>query len=84
MVMIDAFIIMLIIGYKTKSVKIIRDKVTKVSSGYGFVEFDSPDIAKDVLNNLNEKPIQGSKKYYPLFKIKGHFNCVQLLIRQVK
>ena len=38
-------------GYKVKSVKIIRDKNTKIVVGYGFVEFTTPELAKEVLQN---------------------------------
>lgn len=53
-------------GYKVKSVKIIRDKNTKTVVGYGFVEFFSPEIAKEVLQNLNGKLIPNSDKTFKL------------------
>ncbi len=53
-------------GYKLKSVKIIREKNQKNSPGYGFVEFESPEIAKEVLNFLNGKLIPETKKTFKL------------------
>ncbi len=53
-------------GYKVKTVKIIRDKNTKSVMGYGFVEFYTPEAAKDALNNLNGKPIPNSQKTFKL------------------
>jgi RNA recognition motif-containing protein len=53
-------------GYKVKSVKIIRDKSTKTVVGYGFVEFFTPEIAKEVLQNLNGKLIPNSEKTFKL------------------
>ena len=53
-------------GYKVKSVKIIRDKNTKATVGYGFVEFDTPEIAKEVLQYLNGKIIPDTKKTFKL------------------
>ncbi len=60
-----------------KGVKIIRDKTTSISQGiqfsnyliflgYGFIEFESNDIAKFVLESLNEKPIPNSSKTFKL------------------
>ena len=56
----------LIYGYKVKSVKIIRDKNTKAAVGYGFVEFESSDLAKEVLNNLNGKIIPNTQRTFKL------------------
>ena len=53
-------------GYKVKTVKIIRDKNTKSVVGYGFVEFYTPEIAKEVLQNLNGKLIPNSQKTFKL------------------
>ena len=53
-------------GYKIKSVKIIRDKNTKTAVGYGFVEFASPELAKEVLQNLNGKLIPNTTKTFKL------------------
>lgn len=53
-------------GYQVKSVKIIRDKNTKTAVGYGFIEFSSPDIAKEVLQKLNGQLIPNSEKTFKL------------------
>ena len=55
-------------GYKVKTVKIIRDKNTKSVMGYGFVEFYTPEEAKEALNNLNGKPIPNSQKTFKFGK----------------
>ena len=47
-------------------IKIIRDKSTKTVVGYGFVEFFTPEIAKEVLQNLNGKLIPNSEKTFKL------------------
>ena len=52
-------------NFISKSVKIIRDKLGK-SSSYGFVEFDSPEVAKEVLNFLGGKLIPETKKTFKL------------------
>ena len=52
--------------YKVTSVKIIRDKNTKTTLGYGFVEFDTSDLAKEVLQNVNGKFIPGTNKTFKL------------------
>jgi RNA recognition motif-containing protein len=48
---------------QTVGVKIIKDKMTGLPAGYGFVEFDSHEAAKKVLETLNGTPIQGMHKY---------------------
>ncbi len=53
-------------GYKVTSVKIIRDKNTKTALGYGFVEFENAELAKEVLQNLNGKFIPGTNKTFKL------------------
>ena len=53
-------------GYKVKGVKIIRYKNTKIVVGYGFVEFTTPELAKEVLQNLNGKLIPNSQKTFKL------------------
>lgn len=53
-------------GYKVKSVKIIRDKTTKTVVGYGFVEFNTAELAKEVLKNLSGKIIPGTNKTFKL------------------
>ena len=44
---------------KTTSVKIIKDRMTGLPAGYGFVEFDTHETAKKVLETLNGTPIPG-------------------------
>jgi len=41
------------------NIKIIRDKMTGLPAGYGFVEFNSPEKAKHVLEACNGQPIPG-------------------------
>ncbi|CDW85906.1 uncharacterized rna-binding isoform 2 [Stylonychia lemnae] len=48
------------------SVKLIRDKNKGTPVGYGFVEFASHDIAKQVFQNLNGSPIPGTTKIFKL------------------
>ena len=43
-----------------RSVKLIRDKLKGTPLGYGFVEFPTHDIAKNVLVNLNGTIIPGT------------------------
>ena len=47
-------------------VKIIKDKMTGLPAGYGFVEFDSHETAKKVLEKLNGQQIPGMTKNYRL------------------
>ena len=49
-------------GYKVKILKIIRDKNTKTVVGYCFVEFITPELAKEVLQNLNGYLIPNQQK----------------------
>lgn len=44
------------------SVKVIKDKMTGLPAGYGFVEFDTHETAKKVLETLNGTPIPGMNK----------------------
>lgn len=43
-------------------VKVIKDKMTGLPAGYGFVEFDSHESAKKVLETLNGTPVPGMNK----------------------
>ncbi|MCQ2817597.1 MAG: hypothetical protein MJ252_10065 [archaeon] len=52
-------------GYNAKSVKIIRDKIAN-NPGYGFVEFESPEIAKEVLSFLDGKLMPETNKTFKL------------------
>lgn len=44
----------------------MRDKNTGLTQGYGFVEFDSPEIARTIMTNLNGKSIAGTNKLFKL------------------
>lgn len=48
------------------SVKVIKDKMTGLPAGYGFVEFDSHETAKRVLETLNGTPVPGLNKMFRL------------------
>lgn len=41
------------------SAKIIMDRETNRSKGFGFVEFDSSDAATDAINAMNGKEVSG-------------------------
>jgi RNA recognition motif-containing protein len=45
-----------------KNLKIIRDKLKQTNLGYGFVEFDTPEIAKEVLDTLNGRQIKDTNR----------------------
>lgn len=49
-----------------KSIKVIRDKQTNVSSGYGFVEFSTHDTAQNVLDSYSGTLMPGTKKAFHL------------------
>lgn len=46
---------------ETSSVRIIKDKMTGKSKGFGFVEMDNESEAREAISNLNETDIQGRK-----------------------
>lgn len=46
------------------NVKLIKDKQTNKPVGYGFVEFQDYEIARDVFQTLNGKEIPGHKNRY--------------------
>jgi RNA recognition motif-containing protein len=48
------------------SVKIIRDKVTQIPAGYGFIEFSSHYAASQVLESYNGQPIPGTGRVFRL------------------
>ncbi|KDO17960.1 hypothetical protein SPRG_16633 [Saprolegnia parasitica CBS 223.65] len=48
------------------TVKLIRDKVTGYPAGYGFLEFDSPEAASEVLSTLNGQPIPNTPHRFRL------------------
>lgn len=41
------------------SVKIIKDKISKKSKGYGFIEMNNESEAENAINSLNGKEIDG-------------------------
>lgn len=41
------------------SVKIIKDKISKKSKGYGFIEMPDEAEAENAINNLNGKELDG-------------------------
>ena len=45
-----------------KNLKIIRDKLKSQNLGYGFVEFENTEIAKEILEEMNGKPIPDTNK----------------------
>lgn len=44
---------------QVNSAKIIMDRVTNQSRGFGFVEMSSDDEGKDAMSSLNNKEIEG-------------------------
>ena len=46
---------------ETSSVRIIKDKMTGKSKGFGFVEMENESEAREAISNLNETDIQGRK-----------------------
>ncbi|MEZ5000720.1 MAG: RNA-binding protein [Bacteroidales bacterium] len=46
---------------ETSSVRIIKDKMTGKSKGFGFVEMDNDSEAREAISNLNEAELQGRK-----------------------
>ena len=45
-----------------KNLKIIRDKLKQTNLGYGFIEFDTSEIAKEVLDTLNGRQIKDTNR----------------------
>ena len=45
------------VTHEINGVKLIRDKITNASLGYGFIEFKAKDVAESILRNFNDKPI---------------------------
>ena len=48
------------------NVKLIRDKIKNEPVGYGFVEFPSYQIAKEVFVTLNGQSVPGTKRFFKL------------------
>ena len=46
--------------------KLIRDKIKGTPVGYGFVEFQTHDVAKNVYMTLNNSPIPGTSRVFKL------------------
>lgn len=57
---------------KRFKVKLMRDRTTGSSAGYGFLEFESHADAKEVLDNYADKPIPGTSLSYTLRWGGGH------------
>lgn len=53
------------------STKIIMDKNTNRSRGYGFVEFSEPASAQAAVDGMNEQEIEGRKLTVSLAKNQG-------------
>ena len=49
-----------------KSIKIMKDKNTGTSLGYGFIEFEDKEIANNALKQLNGQPLPNSNKVFKL------------------
>ena len=47
-------------------VKVIKDKVSGMPAGYGFIEFADHEIARQVLQTLNGSVIPGTTKNFKL------------------
>jgi RNA recognition motif-containing protein len=45
-----------------KNLKIIRDKTKSSAQGYGFIEFESAEVAGHVLEEMSNKPIPDTNK----------------------
>ena len=63
---------------EVSSAKVIFDKFTGKSKGFGFVEMDSDDEAWEAINNLNDSVLDGNtivvKKAEPRKKPQGRSN----------
>jgi RNA recognition motif-containing protein len=63
----EKFLIKIFSDYaNVKNIKVIRDKVTGIHQGYGFVEFESSEVASYILQNCNGKLISNSNKTFKL------------------
>jgi cold-inducible RNA-binding protein len=48
-------------GITAKEIKVITDKYTGKSKGFGFAEFDTPEQAQQAIDALNEQELNGRK-----------------------
>jgi hypothetical protein len=48
------------------SIKLVRNKATGLPSGYGFVDFSSPQAAQQALETLNNQPIPNTRSFFRL------------------
>ena len=48
------------------NVKVIRDKMTGQIAGYGFLEFQTPQAASQILQNYNGKKVPNAPKAFKL------------------
>jgi len=46
-------------GIQSQDVKVIKDKYTQKSKGFGFVEFDSEDALSKAIESLNGQDLNG-------------------------
>ena len=58
--------------YQIADVKVIRDRMSLQSIGYGFVEFTDHDSANNALKSLNSQPVP-SNCIYPHLLLFAHF-----------
>lgn len=48
-------------GFSVKEVKIIMDKYSGKSKGFGFAEFETEEVAQQVIDALNDQELNGRK-----------------------
>jgi RNA recognition motif-containing protein len=48
-------------GISVNEVKIIRDKYSNKSKGFGFAEFETEELAQQAITSLNEQEFNGRK-----------------------
>ncbi len=46
-------------GIQVKELKIIKDKFTDKSKGFGFAEFETPELAQQAIDALNGQDLNG-------------------------
>jgi len=63
----ENFLIKIFSSYaNVRNIKIIRDKITGMHQGYGFIEFESCEVASYVLDNCNGNLIPNSNRVFKL------------------